>query len=137
MAEEPKHPAVVAFIETLMVRTGTTTPAELRAHLGEPWTTNRDQERKLYKWHRGETAPNFYSTLELLRAAGMLSEQGEAVAASSSRRADQARSRLEELEATLARQGRATSKALAGIEGQLGDIRDLLAPPGREATEDR
>lgn len=132
--EEPKHPDVVAFIATVMRRTETRSPSELRAFLGEPWTTNRDQERKLYKWHRGETAPSFYSTLELLKAAGMLNESAEAaqvrarppagsLAAATERR-------LRSLEETVQKQGRDQVDALSALAAE---VRELARPGVRSA----
>ena len=63
-----KSPHGKALVEDVMRRLDCKTPRDLARRLG--WTG--DQERKLYKWHAGDYAPNGPSTLRLLDAAGLL-----------------------------------------------------------------
>lgn len=68
-----KNPEGAAFLDLVMKKVGADNPTDLSKMLGEPWTS-RDQQRRLYKWAGGESAPNFQGTIALLRLAGMLNE---------------------------------------------------------------
>lgn len=114
------------FVRDVMRRVGADNPTELAEKLGVPWT-HRDQVRKLYKWHRGESAPNFGGTLALLHLAGMLSEElgGAGVAHRSS---DPLADRLAALEETGADTTLALKALTAGIR-RLERRLDSGAPP--------
>lgn len=129
-----KSPEGAAFLAMVMTRVGASNPTELSSLLGGEWE-RRDQLRKLYKWAAGESAPNFQGTIALLKLAQMLTE--EAAAPGVFPVSPSTPDRLGALEAKLDRQGRASGKALKGIEAQLSYIRALLEPRGREATEDQ
>lgn len=43
--------------------------------LSRAMNLSRDEERKLYKWARAETAPNMLATIRLLRFAGVLDRE--------------------------------------------------------------
>ena len=90
-----KNPEAAAFIRDVMSRVGATNPSDLSKILGPPWT-DRDQQRKLYKWRDGSQHPNGPSTIALIRAAGLLREDGAAVPAPS--RPDPVGDRLAALE---------------------------------------
>lgn len=74
-----KHPAVAELVRHVMTHVGADNPTELSKLLGGEWT-GRDQQRKLYKWHAGQQAPNFAATIVLLRAGGLLREDAEVAA---------------------------------------------------------
>lgn len=59
------------LMRAVMARLGVATVPELGKALGGEWV-KRDPERKLYKWYRGQAAPNYASTMMLIRRAGWL-----------------------------------------------------------------
>lgn len=61
-------------MRAVMAQVGAKNPTDLSKALGGEWT-QRDQQRKLYKWWRGQSAPNFESTVALIRVAGWLSDE--------------------------------------------------------------
>ena len=70
--EQPvKHPEAQRLVEETLQATGAETVRELARRLGYAGT---DRERRLYSWATGESAPNMYGTLDLLRVSGRLVE---------------------------------------------------------------
>lgn len=129
-----KHPEAAKLMTHVMAHVHAENPTALSKALGGGWT-DRDQQRKLYKWWRGEQAPNFEATITLLRAGGLLREDaGEAVLPLAEHPPED---RLRSLEAKVDRQTRATTKALRGLEAQLEHISALLEPPDQAASQGR
>jgi hypothetical protein len=71
---DARSPEGAHFVREVMRIIGAERPADLVRMLGGKWL-ERDQERKVYKWHRGESAPNFQGTVALLNLAGLLVEE--------------------------------------------------------------
>lgn len=98
-----KNPNGAAFVADIMRRVEAKNATELAAKLGDPWT-RPNPLRKLYKWSRGEQAPNFEGTLALLRVAGLLRENGAAIPHQAQHSADDLLDKaLEEIGAVLER----------------------------------
>lgn len=116
-----------------MARVGATNPTELSRKLGPPWT-DRDQQRKLYKWHEGSQHPNGPATIALIRAAGLLRED-EAAAALPTR--PNPADRLAALEAKIEAQGASTTKALRALTRAIERLPGQLAPGAQSATTKR
>jgi hypothetical protein len=64
-----KHPESKALVEGVRKRLEARNARDLAAKLG---LTGLDDERRVRSWLAGDTAPNFYGTMALLRAGGML-----------------------------------------------------------------
>ncbi len=63
------QPEVAEFMHLVMRRLKVESPRELGRVLG---MVTADDERLIYRWVRGTSAPNFTHTLFLLDAAGLL-----------------------------------------------------------------
>jgi hypothetical protein len=93
--EGAKNPEGARFVREVMRLVGAPRPADLVRMLGGRWL-ERDQQRKVYKWHSGESAPNFDGTVALLSLAGLLVEDPTPTLAKISRR-DEVLERLEKV----------------------------------------
>jgi hypothetical protein len=65
-------PEVVEFMQIVMGRLKVQSPRELGRMLG---MVSADEERRVYRWVAGTSAPNFFHTLRLLDASGMLNSE--------------------------------------------------------------
>lgn len=111
------------FMRAVMARVGAKNPTDLSKALGGEWT-QRDPQRKLYKWWRGEAAPNFESTITLIRLAGWLTDEGEAAPVlARPAGGDQVLGRLELLAADVAEIARNQTLLLEelGVRGTSGE----------------
>lgn len=139
-----KHPEAAAFVRDVMKRVGAKNATELSKTLGPPWT-ERDQQRKIYKWVAGEVAPNFEGTLALLEVAGMLRKTATVRAARRSQpqgleqaveqlrqNQEAALALLEELTAAAAASASANAanaQRLDALRADLDELRTRLEPP--------
>lgn len=138
---------VINFMANIMRRVGAENPTDLSKIMGVPWT-ERDQQRRLYKWAAGEQSPNFIGTISLLFAAGGLKWNplevesvptiGWLDEAGIERREDDAplvvaprADPLEALRATVEAQGEAMTKALRALERANRDLARRLPPEVR------
>lgn len=109
------------FVQAVMRKVGAANPTELSKMLGDPWT-DRDQQRKLYKWAAGETQPNFAGTMALLSLAGMLTDR-RAVP----RRPTALEARMRGLEERQAQIVEALGQLVAAVD----DLKAMLKKPAR------
>jgi hypothetical protein len=65
-------PEVVQFMRIVMRRLRVHSPRELARALG---MVSPDEERQVYRWVKGSSAPSFHNTLFLLDAGGLLNAE--------------------------------------------------------------
>ena len=65
-------PEVIAFMKQVMLAIGVATPSELADLLVREGLLKFSEGRRVFKWAKGESAPNHKATLMLLRRAGLL-----------------------------------------------------------------
>lgn len=65
-------PETIAFMERVMLAIGVDTPTALANLLVREGLLEFSEGRKVFKWARGESAPDHRATLMLLRRAGLL-----------------------------------------------------------------
>jgi hypothetical protein len=129
-----KNPAAAEFVRDVMDRLDARNPTELSEKLGKPWT-ERDQQRKLYKWFNGEQGPTLQSTLALLGAAGMLREDGDAVPIA--RPHDPVADRLARLEAAVDVQGKSMTTSLRALTAGIRKLERRLEAEALQASRKR
>lgn len=132
-----RHPEVAEFVREVMERVDAKNPTELSRLMGPPWT-DRDQQRKIYKWAAGETAPNYDGTIALLRLGGMLDEGADGITPVPRPRSDPAT--LEQLQATQMRVLAILEDLRAAIEATAGTAKansvrlDALEAGGKKSA---
>lgn len=133
-----RHREGAKFVNAVMKRVGAENPTDLSKIMGPPWT-ERDQQRRLYKWASGENAPDFLGTLSLLHAAGLFSMQElyEGAAVEPRQAPDEPPDDIAAVVAAVSKEMRSgfqkIDRRLQGLELQRTAEEDRSPPKAREA----